>query len=244
MTQGIYCYVDKKTNEVVYIGKDSSIDKKVRYKAHLRKSLYDDQPFNRILQNNLERYKYQVLIEGEFSQKKLNDLEKFYIEKYNTFSDKNKFNYTSGGDGGIHTDETREKLRKMNMEENNPMWKKTPWNKGIPLSEEAKKKLSKAKKGKKHSKETKLKMSKIRKGVPFSEKARLERALRLNSTGYLHVSKSKKNDLKQGFTYVYHYRDENDKIKRITSVSIKKLKTQVERKKLPWIYVSNKYTFL
>ena len=26
MIQGIYCYIDKKTKEVVYIGKDSNID--------------------------------------------------------------------------------------------------------------------------------------------------------------------------------------------------------------------------
>ena len=32
MIQGIYCYIDKKTKEVVYIGKDSNIDKKRRKK--------------------------------------------------------------------------------------------------------------------------------------------------------------------------------------------------------------------
>lgn len=57
--KGIYKYTDLKTDEVVYIGKDSHIDKKIRYYAHLTPSKYDDQPFNRVLQNNPERYEYK-----------------------------------------------------------------------------------------------------------------------------------------------------------------------------------------
>ena len=47
--KGIYKYTDLETNEVVYIGKDSHIDKKARHKDHMRLSLYNKQPFNRVL---------------------------------------------------------------------------------------------------------------------------------------------------------------------------------------------------
>ena len=35
MSCGIYCYIDKKTNNIIYIGKDSYIDKQIRNKDHL-----------------------------------------------------------------------------------------------------------------------------------------------------------------------------------------------------------------
>ena len=63
MTKGIYCYLDTKQNEVVYIGKDSNIDKNRRHRDHLAPSKYNQQQINRILQNNPSRYQYQVLWE-------------------------------------------------------------------------------------------------------------------------------------------------------------------------------------
>ena len=49
MTRGIYTYVDKKSNEIVYIGKDSNIDTNERHKQHFQPSKYNEQPINRIL---------------------------------------------------------------------------------------------------------------------------------------------------------------------------------------------------
>lgn len=105
MTQGIYCYIDKKNNKIVYIGKDSYIDKKTRDKDHKFKCHKDRQPFNKILQNNLSRYEYKVLKEGFFSQKDLNELEKKYISQYNP-----KFNFTEGGEGCSPHSKTKEKI--------------------------------------------------------------------------------------------------------------------------------------
>lgn len=51
MAKGIYKYTDLKTGDVVYIGKDSYIDKNMRHKRHLQPSNYDAQQINRILQN-------------------------------------------------------------------------------------------------------------------------------------------------------------------------------------------------
>lgn len=52
MSKGIYGYFDTKNKEVVYIGKDSNINKNVRKYAHMKPSQYDRQPINMIVQNN------------------------------------------------------------------------------------------------------------------------------------------------------------------------------------------------
>ena len=228
---GIYGYLDLKTNDIVYIGKDSHIDKDKRHKAHLSKSRYNNQPFNRVLQNNPKRYKYARIIVGDFYNIMLNGLEIQYIEACNP-----KFNFTLGGDGMIGytpSKKTREKMSKAHKGkifsqehrqrlsiskkgENNPMFGKT-------LSKETKEKLSKANKGennsfygKTHSQETKEKMSKAR-----------------NTLGIFRVCKRQANDCKQGFRWVYSYK-KNSKSKSISSVDLLKLKSKVLAKGLPW----------
>ena len=143
---------DKKNNEIVYIGKDSNIDTNERHKQHFQPSKYNEQPINRILQNNPDRYIYQVLWEiDDCTNNHLNQMEIYYIKKYNP-----QFNFTDGGDGMTgfkHSEETRKK-----MSENNARY----W-KGKTLSEETRKKISEAKKGKTHSEETRKKMSEANK---------------------------------------------------------------------------------
>lgn len=131
--KGIYKYTDLKTGEIVYVGKDSHIDKNIRHKNHLSPSRYNNQPFNRVLQNNAERYDYSVLYcSDSVSDDDLNMLEMSFIERYNPI-----FNFTKGGDGSIgykHTKETKKK-----MSENNARY----W-KDKTLSEEHKIELSKS----------------------------------------------------------------------------------------------------
>ena len=54
MTCGIYCYIDIKNNNIVYIGQSVNIER--RHNEHLLLARYHDQPFNAILQNNKNRY--------------------------------------------------------------------------------------------------------------------------------------------------------------------------------------------
>ena len=107
-------------------------------------------------------------------------------------------------------------------ENNHKYWK------GKHLSEEAKRKLSLSKQGqnnpnygKHHSKSTLNKMSNA-----------------LNTTGYFRVMKIKKDGVKQGFTWLYAYYDENGKRHRITSVDLDKLKEKVLVKGLEWYKLS------
>lgn len=100
---GIYCYMDKDNdNAIVYIGKDSQINKGLRKRQHLQPSRRNQQPFNRVLQNNPNRYYYKVLsVYNPYDKPNelLNTLEMCFIKHFNP-----KFNFTDGGDGikGFH----------------------------------------------------------------------------------------------------------------------------------------------
>ena len=134
MTKGIYQYEDVNTGEVIYIGKDSNIGENKRYKDHLYKSNYNSQPFNRIIQNNPNRYEYSVICEyPDLTDDELNYLEIQEIMKHKFLYDElPKFNFTIGGDGKTgykHTEETKRKLSELNKGKPNPHTKE--WNKKI-----------------------------------------------------------------------------------------------------------------
>lgn len=249
MTQGIYCYIDKKTNKIVYIGKDSHINEKRRHKQHMLKSNYDRQVINRVVQNNPIRYEYKVLEEGNISQKILNALEMSFIQKYGS-----KFNFTKGGEGLFGykfskkhrekisqankgrkmSDEQRKKISENNIKrfqnkENHPMF-------GRHHSEEAKKKISEKNKGSKVPSERRLRISQKLKGRKMSEKQKKVLSKKKNIVGIYNVCKVYREDYKQGFFYLYYYY-ENGKRKRLQSVDLKKLEKRVLERGLPWIKI-------
>lgn len=92
---GIYYYVDKETGNIVYIGKDSHIDKNKRCKDHLNPSRYYAQPFNAVIQNNPDRYEYHVYCHVS-SIEELNRIEFDLINLYRP-----KFNFKHGGTNGV-----------------------------------------------------------------------------------------------------------------------------------------------
>lgn len=119
---GIYAYFDKKDNSVVYVGKDSYIDKNRRNIEHHSPIHYHRQPFNRVLQNNPNRYTYQVLVWNVKDQNTLTALEIQYIRQL-----KPKFNYTDGGDGVVgykHSEEAKRKISENHKGKNNPNYGK------------------------------------------------------------------------------------------------------------------------
>lgn len=239
---GIYAYIDKKTGEIVYIGKDSHIYKNSRNKAHFSKSKYDEQPINRILQNNPDRYEYKVLYMGNFDQELLNILEVNSIAEHNPM-----FNFTDGGDGTLgynHTEDAKSKIsdamkgqqhflgHEHTQETKNQMAESKKGDKNPMKNPETAKKVSEALTGRRgpetnmwgkhHTKETRTQISK--------KKSRQQ-----NTTGYYRVRKAKTNSCKQGFYYRYRYYDDNGKRKEISSVDIKKLEEKVKKAGLEWM---------
>lgn len=141
--------------------------------------------------------------------------------------DKNHYNQTPGGDfNPMKVPDIAAKI----SGENNPA--KLP---------KVRAKMSKAHKGKKLSEETRKKMSKAKSSEnnPMYDK---EHTLEIkekissskNTTGYFRVSKTKNPQYKQGFMYMYQYYDNNKKRHKITSVDIKKLEQKVKAKGLEW----------
>lgn len=113
MMKGIYCYYDLEMDTVIYIGRDSNIGRKNRYYAHKSPSNYDKQPFNRVLQNNPDRYEYGVICEySNLTDDELNWMECMEIMKHKfLYGDIPKFNFDVGGDGCTghrHTDESKQ----------------------------------------------------------------------------------------------------------------------------------------
>lgn len=207
MVLGIYCYVDTKDNSIVYIGKDSHIENRIRNKAHYAPSQYEDQPINRILQNNPLRYDYNILEWNVTDQKELNTLEIDYIAKYNP-----KFNFTIGGDGIVgfkFSKKSRDKMSESQKGNKNSL--------GCIRSEETKQKISKANKGKIHSQKSKINMSQSR-----------------NSAGYYRVCKQQDKTCNQGFLWCYQYYNSNNKRQKIRAIDLKKLEQKVKDKGLPW----------
>lgn len=121
IVKGIYAYSDTKYDSYCYVGKDSHIDEGRRDYRHNHSYYYDEQPINRILQNNRERYDYVKLVElsDDFTDDDLSNLESLFINELNTYHYENPygFNFTKGGEGSRgykFSEEHRRKLSKNN----------------------------------------------------------------------------------------------------------------------------------
>jgi group I intron endonuclease len=132
---GIYC-IECIINGKIYIGQAQNIyDRWADHRRSLRKG--ED---GRVLQRAYDKYgednfKYWIICECE--EKDLNDLETYFIAKWKTLAHENGYNIYVGGNCG---------------------------NRGTIVSEETRKKLSLAGKGRKHSEESKDLMSKSKIG--------------------------------------------------------------------------------
>lgn len=225
---GIYCYKDTmKNNEIVYIGKDSNIHKNRRHIGHKSPCHYNDQPFNRILQNNPNRYEYHIICSWErekYPQEVANIMERLYIKLYDPLS-----NFTEGGDGttGYHlSEETKKKISKANK------GKKRTLEERRLMSERAKGEKN-GMYGKTHSDKVKKAVSERCKGVPLSEEHKMNISKANNTSGYYRVSIEKSKTSKQGFLYRYTY-SENGKHKNIRSNNLEKLEEKVKARGLKW----------
>ena len=230
---GIYGYYDIKKNQMVYIGQSKNIS--LRHSHHLNPIYYNNQTINRVLQNNMDRYKLVIIKSNPtFSKNDRDILEKHYIEFYNTFRDDNKFNYTPGGDFAQSTvPDIAKKISKSMSGQNNPNYgKKKP-----ELSKRNSQNIGSKNPmyGKHHTKETidKIRESKI--GKKLSDETHKKMSLSQgNTTGYRRVSLKPCFSCKSGKIYSYrHYNDDGKRIS-IHSVNLKKLKEKALKAGFPW----------
>lgn len=254
---GIYGYKDLKTGYVVYIGRDSYIDKNNRHNCHMRKSNKNDQPINKAIQNNPDRYKYFIVKKGEYSEEDLNTLEKHYIDFYGTYNNhKGKrlnygFNFTKGGEGVTgykHTEQTKEYLRKIKTKQGTRIAKSGTDNgndrwrivyNGKRLVESTNKELlefllesffdenGKILIDQDIAKKT---MSEIVKQAGI-DSARIERSKQRNNSGYFRVGITNPN------TWVYKYSKEG-KTYSISATNLDLLEKRVKKNNLPWIIIN------
>ena len=108
--KGIYGYYDTLKEKIIYIGKDSNINRQKRHKAHFKPSNYDEQKINRVLQRNPTRYQYVPLciLPKDATTDDLNKIETKHIAHLNPM-----FNFTKGGEGLVgfkFSEESKQKI--------------------------------------------------------------------------------------------------------------------------------------
>ena len=210
MTCGIYSILNKE-NGKIYVGQSVNIESRF---AHHKWELKNNKHINSHLQSSVNKYgidSFEFNILESCDESKLNDNERWWIDYFNSTIRNNGYNFESGGNSQFEVSiETRKKLSRVNSGKNNPFY------------------------GKHHSDETRKMISDSHKGLTFSDDSRRKLSEMRNTTGYFRVYKEIDSSFKQGFTWRYQYRDENDKVKRISCVDLDKLKEKVLDRGLEW----------
>lgn len=150
---GVIYKITNKRNNKMYIGKTTSKDPK---KYILLTYMNTNGKTNRHIHNAIkkhgkENFSYEIIDEAK-SLKELNTKEQYYIENFNTL--KKGYNMTIGEDGGdTYTSQSKKKKQeiKQKIKKNRKITKEfckkmSDINKGIPKSEEHKRKISESKK--------------------------------------------------------------------------------------------------
>jgi group I intron endonuclease len=115
---GIYC-IENLVNGKKYIGLSINIKQRwTQHKTDLRHQYHK----NSYLQNAWNKYgedNFGFNIIQECKKTELSELEKFYIDKFDTTNEKYGYNLTFGGEECIHTKQSKEKLSKARIEHSN-----------------------------------------------------------------------------------------------------------------------------
>ena len=146
--------------------------------------------------------------------------------------------------GNKHTSEAKKKM-------SDKLKGMTAWNKGVPMSEETKKKLGKAKSGMKFSKEHRLKLSLARKGVKnpqwqggksfepyglkFNEK--LKELIRERDDYRCRLCSKKENGKKHSVHHIDYNKQNNDPVNLITLCQPCHQKTNFNREKWKDLFI-------
>ena len=123
---GLIYMAKNKINGHMYIGKtDYTLEK--RKKQHIQESKREKRrnkisgAFHIALVKYGEENFEWIILEDNIDKTMLNDKEKYYIKKYNTYENKEHYNLTPGGDGGKFDESVRQKISKKIPVENGQM---------------------------------------------------------------------------------------------------------------------------
>lgn len=166
---GLVYLATNKTNGKYYVGQTMGVLKE-RQRTHMWDVKKDKKtPFCNALRkyHGIDGFNWEIIHDGVETYEELNKLEIYYISQYNSMVDNDRgYNADSGGKNKIPSLETRRKISEKAMG-------RAPWNRGIPRTEEEKKKMSESNTGHIMSEETKMKLSEVMKGEnnPFYGKS-------------------------------------------------------------------------
>lgn len=145
---GVIYKITNKVNNKTYIGQTiEGFDR--RYSYNIFKNTHNKHLKNSIEKYGIENFDICKIFDIAFSKEELDIKENLYIEQFNSI--KNGYNKREGGSKGKLSEETKQKLSEYKGEKASMY--------GKHQTEEAKRKISEARKGKKASNETKQKMS-------------------------------------------------------------------------------------
>jgi len=154
------CGIYKITSPIdkIYIGKSRNIIRRFsNYKSLQCKNQI--KLYNSLVKYGYDNHLFEIIY--ECSENELNELEKYYIIKFNCVNNPMGLNLTEGGDGGGRPSEETKKKMSESMRGN------TKWV-GKKHSEETKEKIRNARKGSKHTAETRAKLSRCMMGNTMS----------------------------------------------------------------------------
>lgn len=137
----------------VYIGQSIDIKKRLRAYRYPEQVIKQRKLYNSLNKYGYEKHKFEIVMQCDIE--KLDEMEIFYIDAYNTFNTKHGLNCNHGGlSQAIHSEETKRR-RSESL-------------KGKKVSEETRKRLSEAAMGRKECFNQKLKKSKAMVGRKFN----------------------------------------------------------------------------
>lgn len=113
--------IKNKTNGKMYIGQTTRSFKR-RFSEHIRKSKVNEHLKNAFLKYGYDGFHY-IIIDTTDTIEKLNELETYYIKLYDTINREKGYNFNTGGNDQIPTDEVREKMSKAHKgRKHTPEW--------------------------------------------------------------------------------------------------------------------------
>ena len=137
----------------VYIGQSVDIKRRIRVYRYPEQAKSQRKLYDSLNKYGYEKHKFEIVMQCDIE--KLDEMEIFYIDAYNTFNTKHGLNCNHGGlSQAIHSEETKRR--------------RSESNKGRKVSDDSRRRMSEAAMGRKQGFNQKLKKSKAMVGRKFN----------------------------------------------------------------------------